>query len=330
MISLEFALNNMLSPSVLFFVLGVIAVLVKSDLEIPNSIGKAITLFILISIGLKGGIAVNKTGVAGVIIPALSAVFIGILITTLVYFIMCKIGFDSANAGSIAGHYGACSSVTLTTVLVFLEQIGASFEEFVPALYPFMDTSALITGIILGSIGLKKNSAQVENGEYGALYILRTSITAKSTLLIFGSFLIGLISGAEGAKSIMPFYDNLFKGVFTIFMLDIGLLAGSRIFELKDIKPLTFILAVILPPFQAVMAIILATFIGLSPGGATVFAALAAGASYITAPAVMRSTFPDANPSLGLGMSLGIIFPFNILIGIPLYYQIANIISKLL
>ena len=169
----------------------------------------------------------------------------------------------------------------------------------------------------------------MNKGEYNIKDILRSSITAKSTILIFGGFLIGVLAGPEGTKSLMPFYDDIFKGVFTIFMLDIGILAGSRIFELKNVKPVTFILAFILPPLQAVMAIILANFIGLSPGGATVFAALAAGASYITAPAVMRSTFTDANPSLALGMSLGIIFPFNILIGIPLYYQMANIIVKL-
>lgn len=242
---------------------------------------------------------------------------------------MSKIGFDPANAGSLAGHYGACSSVTLTTVLVFLEQMGASFEEFVPTLYPFMDTTALLTGIVLGHAGLKKRSVEVEKGGYNIRDILRTSLTAKSTLLIFGGFLIGLISGVEGTESLMPFYDNIFKGIFTIFMLDIGILTGSRISDLKSVKPVTLVIAIILPPLQAFMAIILATFIGLSPGGATVFAALAGGASYITAPAVMRSTFPDANPSLGLGMSLRIIFPFNILIGIPLYYQMAIIISNL-
>lgn len=328
MSSLEIAFSNMLSPAILFFILGVIAVSVKSDLEIPDSIGSAITLYILISIGLKGGVSVSKTGVKEVIVYALAAVLIGIIITTLVYVIMSKIGFDSSNAGSIAGHYGACSSVTLTSTLVFLQQIGANFEEFVPALYPFMDTAALITAIILGYIGIKKKSAGIEKSEYTIKDILCISLTAKSTLLIFGGFLIGLISGVEGTKSLMPFYDNIFKGLFTVFMLDIGLLTGSRLYELKNVKPITFLLAIILPPIHAIIAIILATFMGLSPGGATIFAALAGGASYITAPAVMRDTFPDANPSLALGMTLGIIFPFNIILGIPLYYQLANMISQ--
>lgn len=329
MMSLEFALNNMLSPAILFFILGVIAVSIKSDLQIPDSIGSAITLYILVSIGLKGGVAVSESGIQGVIIPALSAILLGVMIATLVYFIMSKLGFDSANAGSLAGHYGACSSVTLTTVLVYLEQMDASYEAFVPSLYPFMDTAALLTAIVLGHAGLKKKNVAMEQGDFSIKEILLTSVTGKSTLLIFGGFFIGLISGAEGTKNLMPFYDDIFKGIFTIFMLDIGLLAGSRIFELKHVKLFTLTLAIILPITQAVMAIILGTIIGLSAGGATVLAALAAGASYITAPAVMRSTFPNANPSLPLGMSLGIIFPFNILIGIPLYYQIASIVSNL-
>lgn len=328
MSSLEIAFNNMLSPAILFFILGVIAVSVKSDLEIPDSIGSVITLYILISIGLKGGVSVSKTGVQGLIIYALAAVIIGIVITTLVYVIVSKIGFDSSNAGSIAGHYGACSSVTLTSTLVFLQQTGANFEEFVPALYPFMDTAALITAIILGYTGLKKKSTETDKSEYAIKDILRISLTAKSTLMIFGGFLIGLISGVEGTKSLMPFYDNIFKGVFTVFMLDIGLLTGSRLYELKNVRPITFLLAIILPPIHATIAIILATFIGLSPGGATILAALASGASYITAPAVMRDTFPDANPSLGLAIALGIVFPFNIILGIPLYYHLAIMISQ--
>ena len=324
MASLELALGNMFSPAILFFALGVFAVLINSDLEIPDNIGTALTIFILISIGFKAGISVNKTGITEVILPVFTAIFIGILITVIVYFIMSRVGFDSGNAGSLAGHFGACSSVTLTTVIVFLNQMGANFEEFVPALYPFMDTAALITGIVMGHAGLKVKSTE---DDYSIKNILRESFTEKSTVLIIGSFLIGLIVGPEGGKDLLAFHENIFDGIFSLFMLDIGLLAGSRIYELKKIKPMTFGLAILLPPIQAVLAILLSNIIGMSPGGATVFAVLAAGASYISAPAVMRSTFPDANPSLALGMSLGIIFPFNIVIGIPLYYQVALWVS---
>ena len=323
-VSIQIALNNILSPAIMFFILGLIAALIKSDLEIPDSFGAFLTMFILISIGLKAGIAVSKTGIIGVIIPVVSAILVGVVITFLVYFLMLKIGFDAANAGSIGGHYGACSSVTLTTVIVFLGRIGVSFEEFVPALYPFMDTAALITGIVLGHAGLKKKT---EDDEYSVVNILKESLRSKSTILIIGGLIIGLISGVEGSEDLMPFYSTAFQGIFTIFMLDIGILTGTRISVLKKVKPITYLIALIMPPIQAVVAILLANFIGLSPGGATVFAVLAAGASYISAPAVMRSTFPDANPSIALGMSLGIIFPFNIIIGIPLYYQFALILG---
>lgn len=324
MFSFEVAMSNILSPAVMFFILGIIAVLIKSDLEIPNSVGTALTMFILISIGLKAGIAVDETGIIKVMIPVISSIIVGSMITFVVYLLMLRIGFDAANAGSIGGHYGACSSVTLTTVIVFLGRMGVSFEEFVPALYPFMDTAALITGIALGHAGLKKKSI---NDEYSIVNIIRESLTSKSTVLIIGGLIIGLIAGAKGTEDLMPFYSTAFQGIFTIFMLDIGILTGTRISELKEVKAVTFLIAILMPPLQGTMAILIATFIGLSPGGATVFAALAAGASYITAPAVMRSTFPDANPAIALAMSLGIIFPFNIMLGIPLYYQIALLVA---
>lgn len=317
-------MSNILSPAIMFFILGVIAAVIKSDLEIPDSFGTFLTMFILISIGLKAGIAVRQTGISTIIIPVISAVLVGIIITFVIYFLMLKVGFDAANAGSIGGHYGACSSVTLTTVIVFLGRIGVNFEEFVPALYPFMDTAALITGIVMGHAGLKKKTI---DDEYSVLNILRESLTSKSTVLIIGGLIIGLTAGVEGSEDLMPFYSTAFDGIFTIFMLDIGILTGRRISELKKVKPITYFIALIMPPVQAVLAILIANFIGLSPGGSTVFAVLAAGASYISAPAVMRSTFPDANPSIALAMSLGIIFPFNIMLGIPLYYQFAVMIG---
>ena len=325
-ISLQAAIDNILSPAIMFFILGLIAAIIRSDLEIPDSFGAFLTMFILTSIGLKAGIAVRQTGISEIIIPVLAAIIVGAIITFTVYYIMLKIGFDAANAGSIGGHYGACSSVTLTTVIVFLSRMGVNFEEFVPALYPFMDTAALITGIVLGHAGLKKKKIDSDD-EYSIKNIFKESLRSKSTVLIIGGLIIGLTAGVKGTEDLMPFYSTAFDGIFTIFMLDIGIITGRRISVLKNVKPVTYLIAIIMPPAQAVIAILIANFIGLSPGGATVFAVLAAGASYISAPAVMRSTFPDSNPSIALGMSLGIIFPFNIILGIPLYYQIAIILS---
>lgn len=325
--SIEIALSNILSPAVLFFMLGIFASCKKSDLEIPDSIGSAVTLYVLLSIGLRGGVSVSTIGLAGILKYVFTVIFIGILITSLVYYIMSKTGFDSANAGSIAGHLGAGSSVTLTSTVVFLQQIGANFEAFVPSLYPFMDTAAIITAIVLGQGGMQKEPVKQDENVDTLKNILHNSLTGKSTILIFGGFFIGLMSGVEGTESLMFFYNEIFQGVFTIFMLDIGLLTGSRLHEIKHIRPATFLLAFILPPIHATIAIILAGFVDLSPGGATLFAALASGASVITAPVVMRDTFPEANPSIALAVGLGIIFPFNIILGIPLYYQMALIVS---
>lgn len=325
--SIQIAFSNILSPAVLFFILGIFASYKKSDLEIPDSIGSAVTLYILLSIGLRGGVSVSTMGLVGILKYVLTVIFIGILITSLIYFVMSKIGFDSANAGAIAGHLGAGSSVTLTSTVVFLQQIGANFEAFVPSLYPFMDTAAIITAIVLGQGGMKKEAVKPGKNADTLKNILYNSLTGKSTVLIFGGFLIGLLSGVEGTEGLMFFYSDIFQGVFTIFMLDIGLLTGSRLHEIKHVSPATFLLAFVLPPFQAAIAILTAGLIGLSPGGATLFAALASGASIITAPVVMKETFPEANPSISLAVGLGIIFPFNIVLGIPLYYQMALIVS---
>ncbi|EXJ22982.1 putative sodium-dependent bicarbonate transporter [Alkalibacterium sp. AK22] len=325
--ALHTTLSNLSSPAVLFFILGILAAAVKSDLRIPDSLSSGITMYILLSIGLRGGIAVSEKGIGNLFIYIIAAVAIGVVVTCVAYFAMTKTGLDSSNAGSIAGHYGACSSVTITASLVFLQQTGAHFEEFVPALYPFMDTAALLTAITLGHIGLKKETVKEGDNEHKISTILKTSLTGRSTLLIMGSFMIGLLSGAETTEALLPFYNNLFSGIFTLFMLDIGILTGSRLHEINQIKPVTFFLALVLPPLHAGIALTVAMMVGLGPGGSTVLAALASGASVITAPAVMKDTFPKANPSLALAIALGIIFPFNILLGIPLYYQWAMLIG---
>ncbi|GFP23541.1 uncharacterized protein HKBW3S09_01007, partial [Candidatus Hakubella thermalkaliphila] len=232
------------------------------------------------------------------------------------------LSLDPSNAGSIAGHYGAVSSVTLAACIVFLDQMKVPFERFIPALYPFTDTAALITAIVLGRAGVRAINNNNENG-LDISAILREAITSKPSVLLLGGFIIGFINGAQGIKSVMPFFDTLFPGVITLFMLDMGLLATVGLRELKTVNKHIFSFALLMPPLHALAAILLATAIGLSPGGATIFSVLAAGASYISAPVVMRTALPQANPSLSFGIALGITFPFNVTVGIPLYYQIA-------
>lgn len=326
MLSLELIWQNLISPPILFFVLGVLAALVGSDLKIPDAAGSTIAVFILVSIGLRAGVAVSTVGVSEVIWPALLAVFSGILLVIISYNAFIKVTkLDAANAASIAGHYGAVSSVTLALSLVFLDKAGVSFAEYVPALYPFMDTAALITAVILGRAGLAEKSGR----DISVRSLAYEAMISKSSLLLLGGFLIGLVNGVPGTEGVMPLFQWMFPGVLTLFMLDIGLLAGSRLPQILTVNKWVFVMGLFMPMVHALVAVILATVAGFSPGSATIFAALAAGASYISAPSVMRTSIPEANPSLSLGMALCLAFPFNVTVGIPLYYQTALLISAL-
>ncbi|MEW5818328.1 MAG: sodium-dependent bicarbonate transport family permease, partial [Spirochaetota bacterium] len=300
--------------------------LLRSDLKIPDAAGAMISVFILASIGLRAGVAVNKVGIVGVILPSLLAVFTGILTVSLAYCILIRTtNVGMANAASIAGHYGAVSSVTLAVAIVYIENTGTAFEAFVPALYPFMDTAALVTAVALSRTGMTEKQP---NGMPVA-GVIRETVASKVTLLLLGCFFIGYINGEPGTRDVMPVFSQMFPGVLAIFMLDIGIIAGSRLSHLLTVDWKVFAVGLVLPPLHGFVAVVLATVIGLSPGGATVFAALAAGASYISAPAVMRASVPEANPSLSLAMALGLAFPFNVTVGIPLYHRVAQLVTVL-
>ncbi len=318
---------NIFSPPILFFTIGVLAALLRSDLKIPDAAGAMISVFILASIGLRAGVAVNKIGISYIVFPSLLATFTGILLVVVAYNILISTTkVSTANAASIAGHYGAVSSVTLAVAIAYLDNNGTIFEAFVPALYPFMDTAALITAVVLSRIG----KTEKQPGGMPVTGVLRETMVSRAPLLILGCFLIGFINGEAGTIDIMPVFSKLFPGILAIFMLDIGIIAGSRFSHLMTVDWKVFAVGLLLPPLNGVVAVVLATLIGMSPGGATVFAALAAGASYISAPAVIRTSVPEANPSLSLAMSLGLAFPFNVTVGIPLYHQAAQMVSVLL
>jgi len=319
-------IGQMVSPPILFFALGVMAAMVKSDLKIPDAAGSILSVIILASIGLRAGVAVNQVGISNVILPAIAAIVLGVLIVLLVFNLLKRLtNIDSANAASIAGHYGAVSSVTLAVSILFLDNMQSFYEPFVPALYPFMDTAALLTAVVLSRMGAGKKSLE-QQVSYG--HLIKETVVSKGPLLLLGCFIIGLINGDTGTIRVMPLFDVLFPGLLAIFMLDVGLIAGARLPQLLTVDKKVFIIGLLLPPLQGIVGVLLATLIGLSPGGATIFAAIAAGASYISAPAVMRAAVPEANPSLSLAMALGLAFPFNVTLGIPLYYQVAIMVES--
>jgi hypothetical protein len=328
---LDMAVANIMSPPILFFIAGIVAFLLKSDLKIPESIGSALGIFLLLAIGLRSGVGIAKVGAGNVFLPALSAVFIGFLIAFLGYLILNKIfKIDPANSGCIAGHYGAVSAATLAVVLAYADRIGIYYEPFAPALYPFMDTTALITGIVLAKIGMaRQTDSNMQNG-LKLQWIIKDAVVGKGVFLLFGGLLIGYLTAEEGAKKIMPFYDTMFLGILTLFMLDIGLFAGAHLRELKKLGASIIIYTVVMIPIHGLMGIVISTLIGLSVGGTLILATLAASASYISAPAVMRAALPAANPSLALAGAVLIAFPLNAAIGIPIYHYLAKIFVEMI
>lgn len=327
---LDMIIASILSPPIMFFVMGVIATLARSDLKIPESVGTSLGIFLLAAIGLRSGVGIAEVGIEAALLPAFSAVVLGFLITLVGYSILKRIfKFDPANAGCIAGHYGAVSAATLAVVLAYVDRFDIYYEPFIPALYPFMDTPALITGIVLAKMGM---SRQTSNTQAGAdlHQVIKEAVSGKGVFLLFGGLLIGYITGAEGAKKIMPFYDTMFYGILTLFLLDIGLMAGKRLGEFKVVGPSIVIYAMVMVPIHGLAGIVVGTLIGLSVGGTLILAAMAASASYISAPAVMRAALPTSNPSLALTSAVLITFPFNAAVGIPVYHYVAEIFARIM
>jgi len=322
-------LAQMSSLPILFFALGLFAGLIKSDLKIPADISTAMLLFLLAAIGLEGGVGIAKAGIAAAWAPALAAVFLGVSIASLGFFILTRLKFDFANAGAIAGHYGAVSAATMVAGFAFLEKRGTAFEAVVPALYPLMDSPALITAIFLARFALAKANMNA-HVHFNKLVLLKEIVLGKAILLLGGSLIIGYIAGYTGTKTVMPFFDGMFAGVLSLFLLDMGIVAAARLNEWKTVGPRLLAFALIMPPIHGIAGVLVGTLAGLSPGGATMLGVMAGSASYISAPAAMRAAIPEANPSLSLTASLALTFPFNITVGIPLYYTFAQIVTTTL
>ncbi|MFW0861023.1 MAG: sodium-dependent bicarbonate transport family permease [Dethiobacter sp.] len=334
---------NLTSAPILFFVLGVLAVAVKSDLFIPSDVGRVVVTFLMASIGIRAGADIVEMpgGLLAVVPYALTALIFGVTVAAISYFLLVKLlRLDSANAGALAGSFGAVSSATLMVAISLMDSLGITYEKFVPALYPFMDSPAIIMAVFLGKWGMERQkSLQVSsdspakalkgNGKEKKLSsMIVESMTNSGVYVLLGSLVIGLITGPERLEREMRFFDGMFRGILCIFLLDMGILAASRLKELKAVSPLVVPLAITIAFVNGIVSVYVATALGLSPGGALVFSALAAGASYVTVPAAMRVSLPEANPSLYLGTAIGIVFPFNMAIGLPVYLMFAQYLAR--
>ena len=316
-------LANLLSPAVLFFVLGVIATIGRSDLKFPEPLYTALTIYLLVSIGFKGGTALEHAGLSAVAVPALAAVALGALIPLWAYPCLRLLGgFSPADAAGIAAHYGSVSAVTFIAATNFLRLAEVPYEGFAPALLAVMEAPAIVVAITLGKL-----NAGNSGGEPWTKTLRRTiheSVFGRSVLLLLGSMAIGWASGRRGAESTSAFFVAPFQGILSLFLLEMGMVAARRLADLRKAGSFLVVWGIAVPLLHATLGVLAARAAGLSMGGAVLLATLAASASYIAAPAAVRLALPEANPTYSLTAAIGITFPFNLAIGLPLYLEFAR------
>ena len=315
--------GNLFSVPVLAFVFGLLAASIKADLRLPDAVYQATSMYLLLAIGLKGGVALRESEASDVVWPIVIAAVLGVLIPIIAFFVLrVMTRLDQVDRGAMAAHYGSTSLVTFTAALVFLEGLQVSFEGYVVTLLAILEIPGILVGLLLA------RTARTQGGEQRADWreSLREVLTGRSVLLLIGGVAIGLLTGPEGYVRVEPFFGALFTGVLAFFLLEMGVLAGRRIGDLSKAGPGIVVFAIVFPIFAGVLGILGGAVSGMSPGGAMVFGVLCASASYIAAPAAVRLALPTANPGITLTSSLGITFPFNLIIGIPLYWWIAQTI----
>ena len=333
-------MQNLLDPAILFFVFGAIAGSLKSNLEIPPAISRFLSLYLLMALGLKGGFALSRSGLTQEVAASLAcAVALAIIIPLLGYFLLKRFlnGFDAA---AVAATYGSVSAVTFVTAVQYLDNHGIAYGGHMAAAMALMESPAIIMAVLLANTLRQQSLAPVvlQSGSGVAVLsgnsehrpvplkkILHESFTDGAQLLLLGAMLVGLLSGEAGKTAMQPFSGDLFKGMLAFFLLDMGLMTARNANQLKGMSIGLVLYAVAAPLLHAGLALCLALLAGLGRGDATLLMVLAASASYIAVPAVLRTALPEAKPSLYFGMSLGITFPLNLLIGIPLYAGVAEL-----
>ncbi|HRF31318.1 MAG TPA: sodium-dependent bicarbonate transport family permease [Azonexus sp.] len=303
-------------PVILFFLLGLLAGLARSDLKIPAVLYESLSIFLLLAIGLKGGVELARQSLAELLLPALVIVGIGAVLPLIAFPVLQRLGkLSRADAASVAAHYGSVSVVTFAVGAAYLANLGVDYEGYMVVFLVLLEFPALMIGVWLARRG---------QGEAKLGKVLHEVFAGKSIVLLVGGLLIGWLAGADGLKPLDKVFFDLFKGLLAIFLLEMGLVAASRIGDLRRAGAFLLGFAVVMPLFAGTLGALTASLLGLSVGGAALLATLYASASYIAAPAAMRIAVPEANPALSIGAALGITFPFNLVIGIPAYYWLAS------
>lgn len=315
-------MSGFLDPAILFFVFGMVAGALKSNLEIPPQISRFLSLYLLMALGLKGGFALAESGLTTEVSVSLGVgIALAIIVPALGYLLLrCFLnGYDAA---AIAATYGSVSAVTFITAVQYLDQRALHYGGHMAAAMALMESPAIIMAVLLANWVRQRDRAPGQSAPVGK--VLHESLTDGAQLLLLGAMLVGLLSGEAGEAAMQPFVGDLFKGMLAFFLLDMGLLAARNMGQLKGKSPWLLVYAIAAPLGHATLALLLCAALGVSAGNAALLMVLAASASYIAVPAVIRQAIPEANPSLYFGMSLGLTFPFNILFGIPLYVHAAH------
>ena len=321
----------MLDVVVLFFVLGVVAKLAKSDLRLPEALYETLSIYLLLAIGLKGGIELSRQPLVQVLPQILACMALGATIPFALVSVLKRVGLNGVDSAAVAAHYGSVSVVTFAVASAYLQRKQIAFEPHAALWVAVMEAPGIVTGIVLARIAQRKLATHSEHPSQGAAMgwrvLAHDVFFGKSILLLVGGIVIGAVMGVQGTQSIWPVFGDLFKGVLALFLLELGLVAGGRLGDLRRYGAGLVVFGVVAPPVLALAGALVGKALGLSVGGVALLATLAASASYIAAPTAMRIAVPQANAGLSITVALGVTFPFNILVGVPLYVQLAQALA---
>ena len=317
------ALTNIISPPVLAFALGLLAVAIKSDLRLPEAFYQAISIYLLLGIGIKGGVALRNADLAELWLPLVATLLLGVLIPILAFTMSGWVTrLDRVNRGALAAHYGSTSLVTFTAALVFLESSGRFVEGYLVTLLAVLEVPGIIVGLLLASRGRSESVAWGES--------MREVLSGRSIVLLVGGLALGAVAGNTGFASIEPLFGGLFTGVLTLFLLELGIVAGRRLPDVKKAGGGVVVFGLGFPVLAGTLGVSAGLLSGLSAGGAALLGVLSASASYIAAPTAVRLALPEASPGIYLTASLGLTFPFNLVAGIPLYIWLSTALEGVL
>lgn len=319
--SLDLLRINLLSPMVLAFGLGIVATLVRSDLKFPGELYTALSIYLLLAIGLKGGAELAVTPMSEFWPAAVATLALGCGIPIWSYLIVRRVGkMDVANAAALAAHYGSVSAVTFIATQSYLQTLGVPFEGFTPTLVAILEVPAIVIALMIANRSLSRS--EKVRAPWGR--VLHEILAGRSVLLLLGGTALGFLTGPAGMEQVSAFFVDPFKGVLTLFLLELGMVASRRLSDLLRVGPFLLGFGILMPVAHGLLGAYLGHLAGMSTGGSTVLAVLASSASYIAAPAAVRIALPQANPSYYLTASLAITFPFNLIVGIPLYHSFAQ------